>query len=177
MKFVQFLAFALILLLAPITVAFSQETSIPNETAVAAELRSLATSVDRLARVLEANSGSTEQEMLFEKLNLAIAYLNFRSRRIESLEQDMQSARNARDQIESTLNVWLKQQDEISSTESVLPNEELKQRTEEFKMRIDMVKGRLARLDNEIITLENKIFELQGQIDSVEEFVQKNLNL
>ena len=157
--------------------AFSQELAGSEESPVAAELKALTASVDRLSRILESSAGSNEQDLLFQKLNLAVAYLNFRSRRIESLEQDMQSAKNAKDQIESTLNVWLQQQEEMAADDSALPSEELRQRNEDFQLRINMVKGRVARLDNEIVVLENKIYELQGQIDSVEEFVQKNLNL
>jgi len=141
------------------------------------EMTALSSSIDRLTRVLEAQTKDREQDMLYEKLNLAIAYLNFRSRRIEALEQDVQSTRNAKAQIESTLNIWLQRQEEMLDTEDLITDEEARQRSEEIRMRIDLVKQRISLFDEEIVKLENKIYELQGQIDSVEEFVQKNLAL
>ena len=177
MKLFRALFIVLFVLHFSVVSPLSQELTGSGDSPVAAELKALAASVDRLSRILESSVGSNEQDLLFQKLNLAVAYLNFRSRRIESLEQDMQSAKNAKNQIESTLNVWLQQQEEMAADDSALLSEEIRQRNEEFQLRINMVKGRVARLDNEIVVLENKIYELQGQIDSVEEFVQKNLNL
>jgi chromosome segregation ATPase len=145
--------------------------------AVAAELQSLSASINRLAAALEAQTGSGEQDMLYEKLNLAIAYLNFRSRRIESLERDVQETRSAKSQIESTLNVWLERQQDMAQTDSGLLSEDERLRNEEIQMRIDLVKERISRLDDEIVSLESRIYELQSQIDSVEEFVQRNLAL
>ena len=115
--------------------------------------------------------------MLHQKLNLAIAYLNFRSRRIESLERDVQESRSAKAQIESTLNVWLERQQEMLQSSSGLPSEEERLRNEDIQLRIDLIKERISRLDTEIVSLESRIYELQSQIDSVEEFVQKNLAL
>ena len=144
---------------------------------VARELRALSVSLDRLTAILESQAGSEEQDQLFQKLNLAVAYLNFRSRRIEMLERDVQQARAAKGQIESSLNVWLQQQQELADGESAIVSEEERQRQDEIEMRIDLIKQRISRLDDEIVSLENKIYELQGQIDSVEAFVQKNLAL
>lgn len=144
---------------------------------VANELRALTASVDRLNAILEAQAGSVEQDMLFRKLNLAIAYLDFRSRRIEALEQDVQESRNAKAQIESTLNIWIERQKEMAGNEPGLSGEEARLRNEEFEVRIELIRERIERLDDEIVSLESKIYELQSQIDSVEEFVQKNLAL
>ncbi len=144
---------------------------------VAAELRALTASVDRLSAILAAQAGSEEQDQLYEKLNLAIAYLNFRSRRIESLERDVQESRSAKAQIESTLGIWLEKQQELNQGSSGLVSEEERLRKEEFQLRIDLVKERIGRLDTEIVSLESRIYELQSQIDSVEEFVQRNLAL
>lgn len=148
-----------------------------GKSSLAPEITALAASIDRLARALEADDGKSEQDMLFRKLNLAIAYLNFRSRRIEMLEQDLQEARTSKDQIESTLNVWLQQREDLDNEDSSLPTEETRQRREELKVRIDLVKSRVSQIDSDIVNLENKIYQLQDQIDSVEEFVQNNLAL
>ena len=141
------------------------------------ELKALNASVERLAAALEAQTGSNTQDLQYQKLNLAIAYLNFRSRRIESLERDVQETRSAKAQIESTLNVWLERQQEMARGDSSLPSEDERLRSEEIQIRIDLVRERISNLDSEIVSLESRIYELQSQIDSVEEFVQKNLAL
>lgn len=148
-----------------------------SDPAVAAELQSLSASIDRLATALESQSGAGEQDVLHQKLTLAIAYLNFRSRRIESLERDVQETRSVKSQIESTLNVWLERQQDMAQSDSGLLSEEERQRSDEIQIRIDLVKERIERLDDEIVGLESRIYELQSQIDSVEEFVQRNLAL
>jgi len=177
MKFRYPLIVVLMLLPSIVGAAPTGDPAAVDNDAVATELRALAGSIDRLTQVLESKSVSDEQDTLLQKLNLAVAYLNFRSRRIEMLEQDVQSAKNARAQIESTLNVWLKQQQEMEVDDQPLVDEAARQRNEEFEMRINLLKERVTRIDNEIIVLENKIYELQDQIDSVEQFVQKNLDL
>jgi len=145
--------------------------------AVTAEIRALTAAIDRLVAVLEAQAGSNARDLQYQKLNLAIAYLNFRSRRIESLERDVQETRSAKAQIESTLNVWLERQQEMARGDSSLLSEDERLRSEEVRIRIGLVKERISRLDSEIVSLESRIYELQSQIDSVEEFVQKNLAL
>ncbi|PLX80650.1 MAG: hypothetical protein C0615_00580 [Desulfuromonas sp.] len=177
MKFRYPLIVVLMLLPSIVGAAPTGDPAAVDNDAVATELRALAGSIDRLTQVLESKSVSDEQDTLLQKLNLAVAYLNFRSRRIEMLEQDVQSAKNALAQIESTLNVWLKQQQEMEVDDQPLVDEAARQRNEEFEMRINLLKERVTRIDNEIIVLENKIYELQDQIDSVEQFVQKNLDL
>ena len=155
----------------------AHESADSENASVVTELSALAASIERLTSVLESQPGAGDKDLLYQKLNLAIAYLNFRSRRIEALEQDVQATRSAKAQIESTLNVWLERQQEMSASDSGLASEEARQRNDDVQMRIDLVKERLERLDSEIVNLESKIYELQGQIDSVEEFVQKNLAL
>jgi hypothetical protein len=46
---------------------------------------------------------------------------------------------------------------------------------DELGFRRQAVKDRISRTDEEIILIENRIMEMQSQIDSVESFVQKNL--
>lgn len=169
--------FVLLLVVFSFASVSAHESPSQEDAPVAAELNALTISIDRLTGVLEAQSGVDDDDLLYQKLNLAIAYLNFRSRRIEALEQDVQANRSAKAQIESTLNVWLERQQEMAANDSGLASEEVRQRHDDVQMRIDLVKERLERLDNEIVSLESKIYELQGQIDSVEEFVQRNLAL
>lgn len=169
--------FVLLLVCFSFTSVPAHESASSESASVATELRTLAASIERLTSILESQAGGSSQDLLNQKLNLAIAYLNFRSRRIEALEQDVQATRSAKAQIESTLNVWLERQQEMTANDSGLPSEEVRQRNDDVQMRIDLVKERVERLDSEIVNLESKIYELQGQIDSVEEFVQKNLAL
>ena len=48
---------------------------------------------------------------------------------------------------------------------------------EELRFRQQAIKARASRLDEEIILLENRIMDMQSQLDSVESFVQKNLEV
>ncbi len=145
---------------------------------LAAEIEKLTIAVERLADQQEAERQLAEQHVLSRKLDTAIAYLNFRSRRIEMLEQDLQEMRVSRNQMDTILMQMdekgrLLEADARSGTIGSSP-EAVKARRE-HELRIKLFQERMEQMDQEMVLLENKIQGLQGEISSVESFVQRHL--
>lgn len=163
------------LLIAAFTLpATAAQDSLSSEM-VAQELRLLSESIENLTRQLETNAGGDDQETSLRKLDIAISYLNFRSRRIEMFERDLQSSRAARNRLEDVLDQFSREEESLAQTFDGNPDN-IERAREELAMRRQVIKTRLSRMDEEIILLENRIMDMQSQIDSVESYVQKNLD-
>ncbi len=146
---------------------------------IALEVRNLSTSVDRLTQLLYAQGEQEQQDKVLRKLDIAVAYLNFRSRRIEMLERDQQNNQNMKTRLEDVIRQWetrLEQIDEKdSSSNADADTDELSK--QEAQDQIKMLKQRLARTDEKIIDYDNRIIELRNQLDDVEAFVERHLEL
>ena len=142
---------------------------------VADELKTLSNAVDNLSRQIAKQSGNSEEETTLRKLDIAIAYLNFRSRRIEMFERDLQSSRASRNRIEDVLEQFQREENSLSQSFDSNQQDAMQKAREELRFRQQAIKDRGSRLDEEIILLENRIMDMRSQIDSVESFVQKNL--
>ena len=142
---------------------------------IADEIKALSAAVDKLTLQLSQQKAPSNEETTLRKLDIAIAYLNFRSRRIEMFEQDLQSSRAQRNRIEDVLEQFQREEDNLSRSFEPNQQEELQRTREELRFRQQSIKDRRNRLDEEIILLENRIMDMQSQLDSVESFVQKNL--
>lgn len=146
-----------------------------DEAMIAEELRALSAAVDNLAKQMTNQAESEGQDTNLRKLDIAISYLNFRSRRIEMFERDMQSMRTSRNRLEDILEQFKREEDSLSQSFDSNQREAIERTREGLSFRRQAVKDRISRLDEEIILLENRIMDMQSQIDSVESFVQKNL--
>jgi len=158
--------------------AAAQESPAAGELAV--ELRGLSKSVDRLAALLDAQSRERQEDVSYRKLELAIAYLNFRSRRIESLERDIDSSKAQRSRLEDNLPVFAERIREIEADMQEYPQgapQELKEALKGIQMQYDLFKERIARIDDQLILKDNLLYELQTQIRDVEAYVQKHLDM
>ena len=145
---------------------------------IALEIRNLSTSVDRLTRLLYDQSQQKQQDAVLRKLDIAVAYLNFRSRRIETLERDKQRANSTRTRFEDVIRQWEQRLEALEEQAANDPgNTQSDLSRDEVVDQIKMLKQRLARVDNEILDYDNRIIELQGQLDSVEGFVERHLEL
>lgn len=145
---------------------------------LANEIRMLAAAIDRLAALYEEGKRQAEQDALSHKLDTAIAYLNFRSRRIELLEQDLQELKISRDRLDTFLIQIVEKENLLEAqarNSTIGSTAEIEKARKEHDLRVKMVQERLDRVDRETIILENKIQELQDEISSVESFVQRNL--
>ena len=146
-----------------------------SEAMIAGELSTLATAIDNLARQLQSQAGSSQQDIKLRKLDIAVAYLNFRSRRIEMVERDLQAARTNRNRLDDVWVQFQREEENLSRSFDANQEEAVQRAREELKFRRQAVKDRISRMEEEIILLENRLMDMQSQIDSVESYVQKNL--
>ncbi len=143
-------------------------------------IRRLDASVQTLERLMLDQSMALEQQLAVNRLNTAIAYLNFRSRKIEMLERDLEHSRGNLERFEDFLMQLSQREEQLEDearTESGETLQAIEQAKEEVAGRKKLITMRKERLDSEILDLEIKIADLQNQIDSVEAFVQENLDM
>lgn len=172
-----FLLLALVSICLPLTAQAADESATAE--IISLEIRNLSTSVDRLTRLIYDQGQQKNEDMVLRKLDIAVAYLNFRSRRIEQLERDKQRTGASKTRFEDVIRQWeqrIEQLDSQSANTQGTPNnsDQAKQEAEE---QLKMLKQRLARVDTELLDYDNKIIELQSQLDSVEAFVERHLEL
>ena len=159
---------------------------LPFPPVVAAELKAvpsvsvedLTAAVNRLAAAMEAEQKSVSNKESLEKLNLAIAYLSFRSRRIETLERDITSMKNTRSNIEEAQKTWSERilaLEERQKQNVGGASDDLKKMIEDSRTQLAVFKERQSRLGEEIIQLENRNYELQREISVIEKFVERHL--
>lgn len=146
------------------------------------EIKELTTAVTQLATAIDRLGFLLEQQSLLQKdlgdqdrLDTAISYLNFRSRRIEMIERDIQSSRSMKDRMEDILGQLESQLKSLDSNSSQYSQEELAETLKDMEFRKKSLNERIARVDADIIQQENKMRDLQLQIEDIESFVQKNL--
>lgn len=143
---------------------------------IAEELRVLSTAINSLAQQMETQAVGASKDITLRKLDIAIAYLNFRSRRIEMFERDLQSARTSRNRLDDLQEQFQNEEENLSESFDSSQKDAMQRAREELKFRKRALKDRINRLDEQIILLENRTMDMQSQIDSVESFVQKNLD-
>lgn len=148
-----------------------------GEVIIADEIKSLTAAVDKLTAQMSKQAVDSKEAVTLRKLDIAISYLNFRSRRIEMFERDLQSTRANRNRIEDAMEQFRREEDNLSQAFDSNQQENLQRAREELRFRRQAINARANRLDEEIILLENRIMDMQSQLDSVESFVQKNLDV
>lgn len=146
-----------------------------DDALIAKELRTLSATIADLAKQMQKQAEIAHKETALQQLDIAIAYLSLRSRRIEMFERELHSSRSNRNRLDSALEQIQNEEDGLSQTFDTSQREIRQRANEELNFRRRIVKDRISRLDEEIILLENRIMDMQSQIDSVESFVQKNL--
>lgn len=170
---------ALLLFCLPLLAAAASPEKPAGDELIAGEIRNLATSVDRLTQLLSDQAQQQRQDTTLRKLDIAVDYLNFRSRRIEMLEHDLSSSRTLKRNLEDVIRQWEKRVEELEEEANTgVPtfngdNPPLA----EAQDRLKMFKQRLTRTDAQIIDEENRLSELRNQLDSVEDYVEKHLEL
>lgn len=145
---------------------------------IAAELDALTVAVNRLAAVIEQQQSKGQDQAQLQKLTQAIAYLNFRTRRIEQLENNVVAARVQRDDLEQMLKSWHERTEELEvqlKSAQGQEREDLTRRLEELKSRNGMTRKRIARIEEDLVLFENRARELQSDLSEIEAFVERNL--
>jgi len=164
-----------VLLLAAVTVAPGAACAADTE---------LAASIDRLTAAIERMnqqqlaSATSGQDDLLRRLSLAVAYLDYRSRRIEALEREMSENRNLQDRLDDYMRQIDRREDALEESlrdNPQTPREEADQARKELDNQRKMVVDRIARIDGKMIQLENEITDLKHQLVPIEQFIQNNL--
>ncbi len=168
------LSLLLFLLIAGLPLLSSAAEESATAEIISLEIRNLSTSVDRLTELLYSQTQQNSQQTILRKLDIAVAYLNFRSRRIEQLERDKQRSNTSRTRFEDIIRQW---EQRIEQIEEQTGNNKDRLSKQEVQEQLKMLKQRLTRVDSELLEYDNKIIELQSQIDSVEDFVERHLEL
>lgn len=172
--------FSLLLLLLVAGNCLAQATESELRSASDDSIARLAEALETLTRQLESRAAADEQSTELRKLDIAIAYLNFRSRRIESLERELSMIRNERSRLEDASQNWRERQEYLATELEDKTGDEklsLQRNLQDLTLRIKNFDQRLARLEEEIIVRENRILELQDELDSVETYVQQHLKM
>jgi len=146
---------------------------------IALEIRNLSTSVDRLTQLLFEQEKQKQQDAILRKLDIAVSYLNFRSRRIEMLEQDKQNNQAIKNRLEDIIQQVEGRLEKLENSSPDTPTDasENEGRRRETQEQLKMMKLRLARVEETLIDYDNQIIELRNQLDDVEGFVERHLEL
>lgn len=173
------LLLSLSLFLTIITMPLSATAATDSEAAeiVALEIRNLAISVDRLTQLLFEQEKQNKQDELLRKLDIAVSYLNFRSRRIEMLERDKQNTQSTKNRLEDIIQQLEARIEQLEEDNTGGTDDKNQQAQNDTREQLKMLQNRLDRTDDKIIDFDNQITELRNQLDDVEAFVERNLEL
>lgn len=169
------------LLAAVLLVVSALVFSLPAQAAdndLAASIDRLTATVDKLVQQKQAGESSLGQDEQLRRLSLAIAYLDYRSRRLEALEQEMSGNRDAQARLEDFMHQVERREDALEERlrdNPQLPQAEAEKSRKELEEQKKLVTDRAARIDGKLIQLDNEIAELKAQLVPVERFVQDNL--
>lgn len=166
--------FCLLILPSSPATAAAEPKAIPLST-----VEALTAAVNRLATALEVEQKNATDKESLEKLNLAIAYLSFRSRRIETLERDISTMKNSRTNLEDAQKTWnerIAALEERQRGSQGQTSEDLSRMIEDSKSQMAVFKDRQSRLGDDIVQLENRNYELQREISVIEKFVERHLD-
>lgn len=151
--------------------AFASPVYAADDSRLAAELQSLNQSLQSLQQLMK-------EQLAANRLNTAIAYLNFRSRKIEVLERDLEGVKKDRDRLQGFLDDMEQRSarlEEEKRNSPSLSTQDFNLAKEELEQRKGLIKRRAEQLGSESLAIEIKIGELRSQIDSIERFVESNL--
>lgn len=151
--------------------AFASPVYAIDDPRLATELQNLNQSLQNLQKLMK-------EQLTANRLNTAIAYLNFRSRKIEVLERDLESVNKDRDRLQGFLDDMEQRSarlEEEKRNSPSLSSRDFNLAKQELEQRKGLIKKRAEQLGSESLAIEIKIGELRSQIDSIEHFVESNL--
>jgi hypothetical protein len=164
-----------LLLAAPV---YAQTATPELKSDIALEVFQMTQSMDELIQLLKEDKTQSNKAAELQKLEIAVTYLSFRSRRIESKEQDLRDKKLARDRMQELatkikdnpeqwerFNRNAQRQSQIQPTSQESP----------VDYRLRQLEERIETLDSEIITLEMEVTDLNRELSDFEAYVQKKL--
>lgn len=164
-----------LLVLLPLTAP--AQSAIPAA-AAQGDIAQLTRSLDGLIQLLKAQQSRSEQAVELQKLEIAISYLNFRSRRIEVKEKELQVLKDNRDRMKELFSEIKAQAEQREEDNKELRSLQPRQPSiaERF-IQPALWQQRIDKLDGEIIILESEIRALSTSLAEFDSYVKKNLTL
>ncbi|MDT8284906.1 MAG: hypothetical protein RQ767_05220 [Thermovirgaceae bacterium] len=166
-----------ILFLMPLC-ALSQDMNFEEKNDVALEVFQLTQSLEELILLLKDQNSRDDQYAELQKLEIAVNYLTFRSRRIEAKEQNLMERRFSRKRDEETISrikKKVKQKEKLNETlqEPDFKHEISEENSPHELLRI--LRQNIEQFDSEIIILENEIMAMTANLAEIEAYVENNL--
>ena len=162
---------AIYLVVAPALASPVRAASGSDDPKLAAELQKLNQSLLGLQQLMK-------EQLAANRLNTAIAYLNFRSRKIEMLERDLENMKKDKDRMQGFLDdlgLRFGRLEEERRNNPKFTDQDFLAAQRELEQRRELIKKRLGEVESESLSLDIKISELRSQIDSIEHYVQDHL--
>lgn len=141
------------------------------------DVQALTASVGELAELLRSSLDDQER---YRRLELAIAYLQFRSRRIEGLERELRNIDDSKASLGDGIERRRQQLTELEATVGNSSGEDadrMARMTDQLRAMIESQQSQLDRLERTAIDLENDIADGRRQLQRFEEYVLENLDL
>lgn len=129
--------------------------------------------LESLNLMLQEQETRDDRSYQLQKLEIAISYLNFRSRSIEAKEKELQGLRENRDRLEEML-LEIKREADSDEFRTRKPGPAS---FAEKSALIDHWQQRIDRIKTEITALEIQIMTLSSGLADIENYVEKNLKL
>jgi hypothetical protein len=168
---------ALLLLTAPV---YAQTIAPEQKSDIALEVFQMTQSMDELMQLLKEGKTQSDSAAELQKLEIAVTYLSFRSRRIESKEQDLRDRKLARDRMQELVTKIKDNPEQWERFDRTAQRQSQIQPTSQespVDYRLRQLEERIETLDSEIITLEMEVTDLNRELSDFEAYVQKKLEL
>lgn len=130
-------------------------------------------SLDQMIQLLKAQQVRNDRAYELQKLEIAISYLNFRSRSLEAKENELKSLRESRDRMEEML-VEIKREEDTEE----FRNRQTRQPSSPDRSTLPAHwQQRIENIKSQINALEVEIMDLSSGLAEIESYVEKNLKL
>ncbi|PLY01447.1 MAG: hypothetical protein C0622_07370 [Desulfuromonas sp.] len=172
----------ILLIILLLSVPFVAAASDYDETTSGDEIRQLTAAVNELVRELKEQQGNNRSVEL-QKLEIAINYLSFRSRRIEAREEELRDKRRV---VESLEDLLAKVEDDEEAWEARFSRQGSdsgsfsssdEEKEDKLNFAVKQWKDRLDSLNSEILQLEIEIAEMTDELEDFESYVQDRLGI
>jgi hypothetical protein len=166
-----------LLLAAPV---YAQTATPELKSDIALEVLQMTQSMDELIQLLKEDKTQSNKAAELQKLEIAVTYLSFRSRRIESKEQDLREKKLAKDRMQELVTKIKDNPEQWERFDRTAQRQSQIQPTSQenpVDYRLRQLEERIETLDSEIITLEMEVTDLYRELSNFEAYVQKKLEL
>jgi hypothetical protein len=157
--------------------AFAGNGASPERKDLSGQISRMTQSVDELVRLLKEEKSQNNRDVELKKLEIAVTYLSFRSRRIEAREDVLREKKRIRDRLAELVAKIREQPEQWEDYYKRPKTVSLSTEEQPSEYRIKLMEERIDILDHDIINLETEIAQLSGELVELESFVQEKLDL